>query len=154
MLKQQCFTRLEDEATQQSQLVPHPLSSERARARARARGALLATRFEGAFLSFHCADVFANSSMLLTSSLHRTVLLKPPLSGQAADAMGIDTEYALRMRSLLSVDDLVLAVHDVLQSYGEWENTFVLYSSDHGYSLGQYKNASHYHLILPAPPPP
>ena len=35
------------------------------------------------------------------------------------------------------VDDLVVALYDLLVEYDEWENTFVLFSSDHGYSQGQ-----------------
>jgi len=71
----------------------------------------------------------------------------PLVAGQpildASDAASIDEEYASRMRSLLSVDDLVVGLHDLLQSYDEWDNTFVLYTSDHGYSLGQFRLPTH-----------
>lgn len=59
------------------------------------------------------------------------------------DAASIDNEYSLRMRSLLSVDDLVVDLHKLLTSYNEWDNTYVVFSSDHGYSLGQYRLMSH-----------
>ena len=72
---------------------------------------------------------------------HRLVAEQPVLS--AADAQGIDAEYAKRMRSLLSVDDMVLALFETLQKYGEWDRTYVAFSSDHGYSLGQFRLPSH-----------
>lgn len=55
------------------------------------------------------------------------------------DVSGIDAEYANRMRSLLSVDDMIVDLHDLLVKYDEWENTYVIFSSDHGYSLGQFR---------------
>ena len=58
---------------------------------------------------------------------HPLIAVQPILDDD--DALGIDAEYALRMRSLLSVDDLVVALHELLVSYDEWENTFVLFSS-------------------------
>ena len=85
------------------------------------------------------------------------------------DAASIDAEYADRMRSLLSVDDMVRELHAVLEAAGEWDNTFVIFSSahlprlvllpatapsttaltgpllpgDHGYSLGEYRLPTH-----------
>ena len=43
---------------------------------------------------------------------HPLVAQQPVLS--PADALAIDVEYAKRMRSLLSVDDLVVGLHDLL----------------------------------------
>jgi len=44
-----------------------------------------------------------------------------------------------RLRSLMSVDDMVGAIVEALEEYGEvGENTYVVYTSDHGYSLGQF----------------
>ena len=72
---------------------------------------------------------------------HAFIATEPILT--AADAEGIDVEYAKRLRSLLSVDDMVAGVAAVLQAHGEWDNTFVIYTSDHGYSLGQFRIPSH-----------
>jgi glucan phosphoethanolaminetransferase (alkaline phosphatase superfamily) len=63
-----------------------------------------------------------------------------------ADAAAIDVEYAKRLRSLLSVDEewkIVVALHALLTKHEEWENTFLIYTSDHGYSQGQYRLCSH-----------
>ena len=72
---------------------------------------------------------------------HPLVAQQPILS--TADAQAIDVEYAKRMRSLLSVDDMVLALFETLSRHGEWDRTFVVFSSDHGYSLGQFRLPSH-----------
>ena len=56
------------------------------------------------------------------------------------DAASIDREYSMRMRSLLSVDDMILGLHKVLSSTPssssgesgdtEWARTYVIFSSD------------------------
>ena len=43
--------------------------------------------------------------------------------------------YRDRLRTLLSVDDLV---HGVLSKIPDLNNTFVIFSSDHGYHMGQF----------------
>ena len=73
---------------------------------------------------------------------HHPLIANQPILN-AADAAGINDEYASRMRSLLSVDDLVADVADYLRSVGELDNTYIFYSSDHGYSQGQFRVTSH-----------
>lgn len=43
------------------------------------------------------------------------------------------------LRTLLSVDDLIQGIHHYLDSVGEWERTYFLFTSDHGYNLGQFR---------------
>ena len=62
-------------------------------------------------------------------TVNRTVTRTPHGSVVCQDAASIDDEYSRRMRSLLSVDDLVLELHDTLVELKEWENTFVIFSS-------------------------
>ncbi|XP_065836806.1 N-acetylglucosamine-6-sulfatase-like [Oscarella lobularis] len=50
-----------------------------------------------------------------------------------------DDLFMRRWRSLLSVDDLVAAVVDVVDKAGQLNNTYFLYTSDHGYNLGQFR---------------
>jgi N-acetylglucosamine-6-sulfatase len=60
---------------------------------------------------------------------------QPPMSEVLINAS--DTTYANRLRSLLSVDDMVAAVLDELDASGE--PYYFFYVSDHGYHLGQFR---------------
>jgi N-acetylglucosamine-6-sulfatase len=59
------------------------------------------------------------------------------------DDAAIALEHSNRLKTLLSVDDIVEALYTALTAAGEWDNTFFLHSSDHGYSLGQFRVDSH-----------
>jgi len=50
----------------------------------------------------------------------------------------IDDAFRNRWRTLLSVDDLVSNTLDVLKKKGELDNTYIFYTSDHGYHLGEF----------------
>ena len=49
-----------------------------------------------------------------------------------------DELFRNRWRSLLSVDDLIQEVVRVLMELNELDNTYFLWTSDHGYQLGQF----------------
>merc|ERR1712228_53651 len=71
------------------------------------------------------------------SNKHSFVGTNPYITDNAT--WWIDQLYRDRLRSLLSVDDLVNEIINLLQQYPtQFENTFILYTSDHGYHLGQY----------------
>jgi len=61
-----------------------------------------------------------------------------------------DTLARMRQLSLLAVDDIVNELHKLLMGHPSQplDNTFVIYTSDHGYSLGQMRLASgKYHVF-------
>ena len=51
----------------------------------------------------------------------------------------IDAHHGLRMRSLLAVDDLVAAVTDALRATGTLEDTYLVFTSDNGFHLGEHR---------------
>jgi arylsulfatase A-like enzyme len=61
----------------------------------------------------------------------------PPLS--AADIAAIDAEHAPRQGTLLAVDELVADLVDALRAAGALENTYILFTSDNGYHLGEHR---------------
>lgn len=55
------------------------------------------------------------------------------------DEVTIDTIYRDRLRSLLAVDDMIGSLVAELESLGELNNTYFVFSSDHGFQLGEHR---------------
>lgn len=51
----------------------------------------------------------------------------------------IDIEYQTRLESLQAVDEGIERIIDTLAERGELENTYLVYTSDNGYHLGQHR---------------
>eukprot|EP00054_Salpingoeca_dolichothecata_P020402 m.128621 g.128621 ORF g.128621 m.128621 type:complete len:506 (+) comp23599_c0_seq1:2-1519(+) len=48
-----------------------------------------------------------------------------------------DWQYRRRLETLLTVDDMVAAFVDKLEATNQLDNTFIFYTADHGYHLGE-----------------
>lgn len=53
--------------------------------------------------------------------------------------VGIDNQHNSRWETLLSVDDYVEAVINTITAYGQMDRTYFIYTSDHGFQLGQHR---------------
>ena len=51
----------------------------------------------------------------------------------------IDRRYRERIRSLQAIDELIVAVLSALERIGALDNTFVFFTSDNGFMLGQHR---------------
>ena len=71
------------------------------------------------------------------SDHHKIVRSQSPLDPFGI-APRVDELFQDRWRSLLSVDDLMMDVVDKLTEYGQLDNTYFLFTSDHGFQLGQF----------------
>jgi N-acetylglucosamine-6-sulfatase len=61
----------------------------------------------------------------------------PPLDEERIDRL--EDEYRRRLRSLQAIDDMVERIVGALEATREIDNTYVLYSSDNGFHLGQHR---------------
>merc|ERR1712130_686259 len=68
---------------------------------------------------------------------HWLVAQQPALS--ESDVKILDEIYVNRWRTLLSVDDIVKDVYNLLDSAGALDNTYIFITSDHGFHLGQFQ---------------
>lgn len=55
------------------------------------------------------------------------------------DIANINADYRKRLQSLQAVDDLVEKLVQTLQSTGQLENTYIFFTSDNGFHLGQHR---------------
>src|SRR5262249_3634641 len=51
----------------------------------------------------------------------------------------IDQVYRRRLQSMLGVEDMVQNVVDALQKTGQLDNTYIVFTSDNGFHLGQHR---------------
>jgi N-acetylglucosamine-6-sulfatase len=66
---------------------------------------------------------------------HPTVAAQSPLTPAVADC--IDSTFKDRWRTLMSVDDAIGDFVEAVDAAGATNNTYFLFSSDHGYQLGE-----------------
>jgi len=87
---------------------------------------------------------FANRSAPRTPNWNASTEGKQWLMRQQAPisenvAKGIDHVHNSRWETLLSVDDYVGEIVSMLKAAGQLDNTYFLFTSDHGFQLGQHR---------------
>ncbi|XP_065178089.1 extracellular sulfatase Sulf-1-like [Sycon ciliatum] len=68
---------------------------------------------------------------------HPAISSNPPLNAEAT--LYLDHNNQVRLLSLLSVDDIIDAVYSTLKDLDLLQNTYIIFTSDHGYHLGQWR---------------
>lgn len=68
---------------------------------------------------------------------HWLVRNQPPLT--LLQGQQVDKLYQTRLKSLLSVDDLVESIVQTLEEVNMIDNTYIVFTSDNGYRLGQFR---------------
>jgi N-acetylglucosamine-6-sulfatase len=61
----------------------------------------------------------------------------PPIDDDEFDRL--EREYQRRLSSLQAIDDMVASIVEALEAAGVLENTYVIYSSDNGFHLGEHR---------------
>ena len=57
-----------------------------------------------------------------------------------ADAIAwLEDEYRRRLRSLQAIDDMVEAIVGTLESTGVLQSTYIIYTSDNGFHMGEHR---------------
>mmetsp|Transcript_38935 Transcript_38935/g.121222 ORF Transcript_38935/g.121222 Transcript_38935/m.121222 type:complete len:554 (-) Transcript_38935:109-1770(-) len=78
-----------------------------------------------------------NASAEQLANHHWLIAQQGPIT--AAEGHVVDELFRNRWRTLLSVDDAVAAMVEVLDELGIADSTYLLISSDHGFNLGQHR---------------
>ena len=71
------------------------------------------------------------------STHHYLVRTQKPLTDEVKEE--VDLIARDRARSILSVDDIMQSVVEMLTEYNQLDNTYIIWTSDHGYHLGQFR---------------
>jgi N-acetylglucosamine-6-sulfatase len=67
---------------------------------------------------------------------HGNIATQPMISEHCADY--VTTSFKNRWRTLMSVDDVIESVISLVDELGIADNTYFMYSSDHGFQLGEF----------------
>jgi len=77
-----------------------------------------------------------NCSMESRANHHGNIATNPLISESCADY--VTTSFQNRWRSLMSVDDVINDVVNFIETENLADNTYSMYSSDHGFQLGEF----------------
>lgn len=91
------------------------------------------------------AELFAGATLPRTPALgeadvsDKPALIRSLPKLDPARVAALENEYRRRLRSLQAIDDMVETLVDTLAASGLIDDTYVIYSSDNGFHLGQHR---------------
>jgi len=65
------------------------------------------------------------------------IMFNPRLTDKQIEKL--DTEYMQRVQTMQSVDEMIKAIIDALQETDQLKDTYVIFTSDNGYHMGQHR---------------
>lgn len=88
---------------------------------------------------YHAAQAPRDHGSFNVKAHNKHWLMEQPIIPMPNDTIDlVDDFYQSRLRTLLSVDDLVEDVYNTLRRKNMLDNTYIFFTSDHGYHLGQF----------------
>lgn len=93
----------------------------------------------GIKLVFDCKCDIQGLSFILSEK--HWLITMPPLPLPADIVANIDIIYRKRWQSLLAVDEMVESIMTILEKRKVLSNTYIIYTSDNGYHMGQFGQA-------------
>ena len=95
-----------------------------------------ATRHENLFLDLKAprTESFNESDV---SDKPGGIRFDPPLSDE--EIVQLDEEYRARVQAMQAVDEMIAGLVGALEDAGQLENTYIIFTSDNGYHLGQHR---------------
>ena len=76
---------------------------------------------------------------------HWIIAHEPNITAQSAAAT--EASYVQRLQMLLSVDDIVTEVTELLDASGVRDSTYLIYCADHGWNLGEFRVMNGKHQV-------
>lgn len=65
----------------------------------------------------------------------------PPSTLENKTLESLDVIYRKRWQSLLAVDEMIANIVDSLKTSNQYNNTYIIFTSDNGYHIGQFAQA-------------
>ena len=88
-------------------------------------------------------DAFAGAAAPRTPSFNEAMLKDKPWPNRpllTSDEIGeIDHKYRKRLETMLSVDEMIGSLLDALEDTGQLESTYIVFTSDNGFHMGQHR---------------